>query len=195
MTTLAGIRRKKNADALVKGTVTTIMSTWAWTLHSAIFIVADEGDHTGNTQNGGWDLPAGCCDSPVLPAGDPDISATWPGGLYGGGLVPAIIIDPGGPRHYPSSAPSSHCSLLRTIEDDWGLGELGFTSGRAQVTTMTSSSLTEAHLSPPGRGRQRRRRAAPAGGAPVSARPGRLARWRGRSGPVRPGCPALTIKA
>ncbi|MGE5290044.1 MAG: alkaline phosphatase family protein [Micromonosporaceae bacterium] len=127
---------KKNADAFVKDAVATIMSSRAWTPHSAIFIVADEGDYSGNAANGGWDSPAGCCDSPVLPAGDPDISATWPGGTYGGGLVPAVIVDPAGPRHYVSNAPYNHYSLLRTIEDDWGLGELGFTSDHAQVTTM-----------------------------------------------------------
>jgi phosphatidylinositol-3-phosphatase len=127
---------KANADAFVKGAVSTITSSRAWTRHSAIFIVADEGDYTGVTQNGGWDSPAGCCDSPLLPAGDPDINAAWPGGLYGGGLVPAIVIDPSGPHHYVSSASYNHYSLLRTIEDAWGLPELGFTSDHIQVHTM-----------------------------------------------------------
>jgi phosphatidylinositol-3-phosphatase len=132
----ADVLLKRNADAFVRGAVTTIMSSRAWTRHSAIFIVADEGDYTGNAVNGGWDSPAGCCDSPVLPAGDPDISATWPGGLYGGALVPAIVIDPSGPRHFVSDTPYNHYSMLRTIEDDWGLPELGFTSDHAQVATM-----------------------------------------------------------
>ena len=132
------VQLKKNADAFVKGAVTTIMSSRAWTRHSAIFIVSDEGDYTGNATNGGWDSPAGCCDSPVLPAGDPDISAAWPGGLYGGGLVPAVVIDPSGPHHFTSSAAYNHYSLLRTIEDDWGLPELGFTSDHAQVSTMNA---------------------------------------------------------
>jgi hypothetical protein len=127
---------KANADAFVKTAVNTITSSRSWTRHSAIFIVADEGDYTNVTQNGGWDSPAGCCDSPVLPAGDPDINAAWPGGLYGGGLVPAIVIDPSGPHHYVSSASYNHYSLLRTIEDAWGLPELGFTSDHIQVQTM-----------------------------------------------------------
>jgi hypothetical protein len=130
------IRLKQNADAFVQGAVTTIMSSLAWTQHSAIFIVADEGDFTGNPTNGGWDSPAGCCDSPVLPAGDPDISPSWPGGVFGGALVPAIVIDPSGPRHFVSNVPYNHYSMLRTIEDAWHLGELGFTSDHAQVTTM-----------------------------------------------------------
>jgi len=130
------VRLKQNADAFVHGAVTTIMSSRAWTKHSAIFIIADEGDFTGNAVNGGWDSPAGCCDSPVLPAGDPDISAQWPGGLYGGALVPAVIIDPSGPRHFVSNVDYNHYSLLRTIEDDWNLPELAFTSDHAQVSTM-----------------------------------------------------------
>ncbi len=132
----ADIQLKKNADAFVQTTVTAIMSSRAWTRHSAIFIVADEGDFTGNAVNGGWDSPAGCCDSPVLPAGDPDISPAWPGGTYGGGLVPAIVIDPSGPHHFVSDVAYNHYSLLRTIEDAWGLPELGFTSDHAQVHTM-----------------------------------------------------------
>jgi hypothetical protein len=51
---------KQNADKFVHRAVTTIMSSRAWTPHSAIFIVADEGDYTGNAVNGGWDSPAGC---------------------------------------------------------------------------------------------------------------------------------------
>jgi len=113
----ADVLLKHNADAFVRGAVTTIRSSKAWTRHSAIFIVADEGDFTGNAANGGWDSPAGCCDSPVLPKGDPDISATWPGGLY-------------------SDVAYNHYSMLRTIEDDWGLPELGFTSDHAQVSNM-----------------------------------------------------------
>jgi phosphatidylinositol-3-phosphatase len=132
----ADVALKHNADAFVHGAVTTIMSSRAWTRHSAIFIVADEGDYTGNATNGGWDSPAGCCDSPVLPAGDPDISASWPGGVYGGGLVPAIVVDPSGPRHYVSATAYNHYSLLRTIEDAWRLPELGFSSDHAQVPAM-----------------------------------------------------------
>ncbi len=32
--------------------------------------------------------------------------------------------------------PYNHYSLLRTIEDAWGLPELGYTSDHAQVSTM-----------------------------------------------------------
>lgn len=132
----ADVALKQKADAFLRRAVTTIMSSRAWTPHSAIFIVGDEGDFTGAADTGGWGSTAGCCDSPVLPAGDPDISPAWPGGLYGGGLAPAVIIDPSGPRHYTSNASYNHYSLLRTLEDAWHLPELGFTSDHAQVRTM-----------------------------------------------------------
>ncbi|MDA8437090.1 MAG: hypothetical protein M0Z98_14035 [Actinomycetales bacterium] len=129
---------KQKADAFVHQAVTTIMHSRAWTPYSAIFIVADEGDYAGNQTNGGWDSPAGCCDSPVLPAGAADVNVAWPGGVYGGGLVPAIVVTGRGPRHVVSDAPYNHYSLLRTIEDAWGLPELGYTSDHAQVSTMNA---------------------------------------------------------
>ena len=129
---------KANADRFVTNAVQTIMSSRAWTDQSAIFIAADEGDYTGNATNGGWASPAGCCDSPIAPAGDPDINVAWPGGTYGGALVPAIVIAPSGPHHYTNDTAFNHYSLLRTIEDAWGLSELGFTSDHAQVSTMNA---------------------------------------------------------
>lgn len=128
---------KQNADAFVKQAVTTIMSSRSWTRHSAIFIVADEGDYNSTASNGGWATTEGCCDSPVVPAGAPDINAAWPGGVYGGGLVPAIVI-PGGnhPHHVVVDTPFNHYSLLRTVEDAFGLPEIGYSSDHVQVRTM-----------------------------------------------------------
>jgi phosphatidylinositol-3-phosphatase len=116
---------KQKADAFVQQTVQTIMSSKAWTGNSAIFVVADESDFNGNTANGGWADPSGCCDSPVLPAGDPAVSPSWPGGVYGGGLSPAVVVTTNGPRGFVSTTPYNHYSLLTTIEDNWHLGHLG----------------------------------------------------------------------
>jgi hypothetical protein len=41
--------------------------------------------------------------------------------------VLTLVISPGGEASYHSSAPSSHYSLLRAIEDGWGLSHLGHT--------------------------------------------------------------------
>jgi hypothetical protein len=116
---------KQKADAFVQQAVHTITTSKAWTGNSAIFVIADESDYNGDTETGGWADASGCCDSPVLPAGDPDISPTWPGGVYGGGLSPAIVITTHGPRGYVSSTPYNHYSLLTTIEQNWHLGYLG----------------------------------------------------------------------
>ena len=68
---------KAKADAFVQGAVRTIMSSRAWTGNSAIFVVADETDYDGsNPTEGDYASVAGCCDSPVLPPGDPQISAS-----------------------------------------------------------------------------------------------------------------------
>ncbi|HET6209845.1 MAG TPA: alkaline phosphatase family protein [Jatrophihabitans sp.] len=116
---------KQKADTFVHGAVDTITHSRAWTRNSAIVIVTDENDYTGNAETGGWESAAGCCDSPYVPAGDSRVSASWPGGTYGGGLIPAIIVTADGPRHFVDHTPYNHYSLLTTIEDNWRLGHLG----------------------------------------------------------------------
>jgi hypothetical protein len=116
---------KQKADAFVHTAVDTIMHSHAWTRRSAIVIVTDENDFTGNSQTGGWESADGCCDSPYVEAGDPRVSASWPGGTYGGGLIPAIVVTASGPRHAVDHTPYNHYSLLTSIEDNWHLGHLG----------------------------------------------------------------------
>lgn len=116
---------KRKADAFVHRAVRTIMSSKAWRGTSAIFVVADESDANGDPETGGWTDTSGCCDSPIVPAGDPTVSTSWPGGTYGGGLSPAVVIARLGPRNSVSSTPYNHYSLLATIERSWHLGYLG----------------------------------------------------------------------
>jgi hypothetical protein len=116
---------KQKADAFVHTAVNTIMSSKAWTRHSAIIIVTDENDYTGNEETGGWESADACCDSPYVSAGDTRVSADWPGGTYGGGLIPAIVVSASGPRHFVDHTPYNHYSLLTTIEDNWHLGHIG----------------------------------------------------------------------
>jgi phosphatidylinositol-3-phosphatase len=122
---------KHKADEFVRGAVETITSSRAWRGNSAIFVVTDENDFTGNEQTGGWETADGCCDSPYVPKGDPRVSADWPGGTYGGGLIPAVVVTTHGPRGVVSHTPYNHYSLLATIEDSWGLGHLGHAGDRA----------------------------------------------------------------
>ena len=152
---------KAKADAFVKGAVQTIMSSRAWTGNSAIFVVADETDFDGtNPADNDYASVAGCCDSPVLPAGDPQMSASWPGGVYAGGSAPMIVVSRLGPRHATDATPSNHYSMLLTIEEGFGLGKLGYTSDSAQVRSAlaahhrplsTGRCPARAGPSPPGR--------------------------------------------
>ncbi|MBB5633362.1 hypothetical protein BKA04_001585 [Cryobacterium mesophilum] len=116
---------KQKADAFVHTAVDTIMDSNAWTKHSAIVIVTDENDYTGDTTNGGWESTSGCCDSPYVGAADARISPAWTGGTYGGGLIPAIVVTGSGPHHIVDHTPYNHYSLLTTIEDNWHLGHIG----------------------------------------------------------------------
>jgi acid phosphatase len=53
---------------------------------------------------------------------------TWDEGttnVGGGGNIPTLVITPSMPAGFTSDAPFDHYSLLRTIEDAWGLGCLG----------------------------------------------------------------------
>jgi len=139
-----------SADRWVAGAIHTITTSKAWTGNSVIFIVTDENDFVyANKSIDSWDTAAGCCDSPVLqngyaflgsngtPDGNvlacPDAAAAC---TYGGGLVPAIVIARDGVRQYTSQKPYNHFSLLRTIEEKWGLGYLGNASDSAQVHSM-----------------------------------------------------------
>jgi phosphatidylinositol-3-phosphatase len=75
---------KQNADKFVHRAVTTIMSSRAWTPHSAIFIVADEGDYTGNAVNGGWDSRPAAATRRSCPRATP---TSAPSGLVGSTAV------------------------------------------------------------------------------------------------------------
>ena len=128
---------KAKADAFVKQAVQTIMSSRAWTGNSVIFITADETDFDGtDPADNFYSSTAGCCDSPYLPAGDPEISPKWPGGLYGGGSAPMIVISSTGPRHATDATLSNHYSMLLTIEEGLGLTRLGYTSDTSQVHSL-----------------------------------------------------------
>jgi len=76
--------------------VPTILGSSAWKDGGVLFITWDEGT-----------TDAGCCD------------------VAAGGHVPTLVIAANGKRGYRSGVPYNHYSLLRTIEDLWGLDHLG----------------------------------------------------------------------
>ncbi|NYD42976.1 alkaline phosphatase family protein [Nocardioides panaciterrulae] len=134
---------KQKADTFVKQAVRTIRHSEAWTKQSAIVIVTDENDYTGDETNGGWESTDGCCDSPYVEKADPRISKDWPGGTYGGGLIPAIIVGHQSKGGHVDHHAYNHYSLLTTIEQNWGLGYLGHAGDAANgVKPMWSSFLS-----------------------------------------------------
>jgi phosphatidylinositol-3-phosphatase len=86
----------KTGDAALHVLVGSIFHSPAWVGDSTIFIVWDEGTTV-----------TGCCGSPK---GD------------GGGKVVTIVIARTGVRHFVSHTAYNHYSLLKTLEDVWGLG-------------------------------------------------------------------------
>jgi hypothetical protein len=136
----ADVALQNKADSFVQRTIATITHSSAWTRNSAIFVTADENDFdSSHPELGSWESADGCCDSPFVPAGDPRISPNWPGGIYGGGLVPAILVTPHTPPRPPvSHRPYNHYSFLATVEKLWKLGYLQNAGDRAHVPTMDS---------------------------------------------------------
>ena len=108
-------------DTFLSNTVGSIMSSSAWKGNSQIFIMWDESDYTGSGF-GGFGDDSGCCDSV---AGQ------------GGGHVVSLVISHSGDDGRTSHVAYNHYSLLRTIQDGWHLGCLGFTCDKANVRAMS----------------------------------------------------------
>ncbi len=90
-------------DVILDDLVRRIMASTAWRgkEHAAIVITFDENDD--------WAF-VGCCGN------DPHDPAN-----RGGGHIPTIVVTNHGPRHVVDATPYSHYSLLRTIEDAFGI--------------------------------------------------------------------------
>lgn len=93
-------------DRWLAAFVPPILASAAWRQGGLLLITWDEGTSD-----------AGCCD------------------LAAGGHVPTLVIAPSGPAGARLTTPVSHYSILRTIEDAWGLGHLGH-SGDPGVRTL-----------------------------------------------------------
>jgi hypothetical protein len=126
------------------------MSTTAWKSgRTAIFIVTDENDFTGDPTTDGWESAEGCCDSPYLGPGTPFLKGdetpdghVWAGGVYGGGKIPAIVMTAKGIAGQVSQQPYNHYSMLATIQWNWGLAPLANTADTLNVKPMTEFFVT-----------------------------------------------------
>jgi phospholipase C len=111
-------------DTFLSNTVGAIMNSSAWTGNSAIFIAWDESDFTApGAGDFGFGDTSGCCDSIVN---------------HGGGHVVTLVISHSNHSAVTSNVSYNHYSLLRTIQDGWRLGCLGFTCDTAKVPAMSA---------------------------------------------------------
>jgi len=100
-------------DAFLSSMVSAITSSSAWTGNSAIFITWDETDFP-------FVDVSGCCDA-----------------VPGGGHVVTLVISHSDHAARTSNVSYNHYSMLRTIQDGWHLGCLGFTCDTAHVPAMS----------------------------------------------------------
>jgi hypothetical protein len=120
----------KAGDTFLRDLVGKITYSRAFKGNSVIFIAWDESDFTGSPTDFGFGDTRGCCDA------NP-----------GGGHVLALVIsnhdrDSDHGRNAGRGARASdraynHYSLLKTIQDSWHLGCLGFTCDTANVKAMS----------------------------------------------------------
>ncbi len=112
-------------DAWLRTWVTLITSSPAFREDGALFIVTDESDGDSNA----------CCKEPsgpnVTSPGAPktatkDQTFAGSGDGKGGGLTGALVISPFVRPGSTSAIPYNHYSLLRSIEDLFGLAHLGY---------------------------------------------------------------------
>ena len=110
----------RRADRAVGEIVAKIMATpmWKGSGNAAIVITFDEGGHTNRTNHA-----EGCCGA----ASDNPSN-------FGGGWIPTVVITNHGPRGVTDNTPYNHYSLLRTIEDAFGITQRA--GHAADVTSM-----------------------------------------------------------
>jgi phosphatidylinositol-3-phosphatase len=129
-----------DGDAFLHRWINRITQSKAWTKGSVIFVTWDEGGYS-NVSPFSPESTAGCCDSPILPnppVNPVDVSGgdLTTGQLFGGGLVPMIVISAGSHRHLVDATPANHYSLLRTIEAMFHLGFLEQAGDTNQVHAL-----------------------------------------------------------
>lgn len=129
---------RQSGDNFIKHWVPVLLHAKGWTNQSVLFVLTDETTYNGNPATDGWLSATGCCDSPVLP---PGTTLLPKGGMYGGGKIPFIALGNDVRKRYISHVPYNHYSLLRTIEDAWGLERLGMTTDVRNINTLSDLFL------------------------------------------------------
>jgi phosphatidylinositol-3-phosphatase len=109
------------ADAFLQRVVPQIIASKAYKQSGLLVITADEAPSSGEFADS-----SACCGQPLFP----NLPAPT-GGLArpGGGVVGALLLSPFIKSHEISQETYNHFSLLRTVEDLFGLSHLGYAAG------------------------------------------------------------------
>ncbi len=124
------------ADSFLEGVVPKILASKAYKEDGLLVITTDEAPSSGEFADS-----SSCCGQPHFPNLPPPtgIAASLP---EGGGQVGALLLSPFVKAHAVSQEPFNHFSLLRTIEDLFGLKHLGYAGG-AKVAALEPSLFVE----------------------------------------------------
>ena len=125
------------AEGFLERVVPEILRSKAYKESGLLAITVDEAPSSGEFADS-----SSCCGQPRFPNLPASTSAL---GLEGGGQVGALLLSPYIAKAGVSQEPYNHFSLLRTIEDLFGLTHLGY-AGRSKVSSF-EPSIFSAHPS------------------------------------------------
>jgi hypothetical protein len=119
------------ADGFLRQVVPRILASKAYKDGGLLVITVDQAPASGELADS-----SSCCGQPQFP----NVPASGPAGAThkGGGQVGALLLSPYVKPGGTSQEPFNHFSLLRTIEDFFGLAHLGY-AGLASVSSLPAS--------------------------------------------------------
>ncbi len=127
------------ADEMLKGVVPKILASPAYKQGGLLVITVDEAPSSGEFADS-----SSCCAQPSFPNMPAPSGPAAALGPEGGGQVGALLLSPFVKRKSTSQEPYNHFSLLRTIEDLFGLKHIGY-AGAAKVQSFEPSLFVAKH--------------------------------------------------
>jgi hypothetical protein len=124
------------ADGFLKRLVPKILKSKAYKDGGLLAITVDEAPSTGEFADS-----SSCCGQPQFPNLPAPAGATAGLAANGGGQVGALLLSPFVKGGTTSQEPYNHFSLLRTIEDLFGLKHLGY-AGLSHVSSFEASAFS-----------------------------------------------------
>lgn len=121
------------ADGLLQQIVPKILASPAYKQGGLLVITVDQAPSSGEFADS-----SSCCGQPQFPNMPPPSGSAAALGPEGGGQVGALLLSPYVKAKTTSQEPYNHFSLLRTIEDLFGLKHLGY-AGAAKVPAFEPS--------------------------------------------------------